>query len=438
MVTNPLLDQVWIGTEYDPYQTEYIETQADNILQAVIDSINIWSSNNPNKVVYYIAECPTNKITLGLNYESHLKWISEIAKTCVYDDYYYGTNSYEWWVDSDYGIHIAERKEDLYTKDSPYDISGILVNNIESDDQVSLTKKESHNISNRLFGLGGDQGNDQLKVTVQDDESINIYGFRDELISDSKFTVESQFRDYLNSLLRIKKAPVYSYECTLRFLDFYNANLKIGDWVLIHQPEWNADTAIVRILEYNTNFETITLTVSNSSYSVEDKINEINAKIEDIAKYSQTKESPVNKDQPNGYAGLDANSKVIEDPANATATATASKIPISGTGGTLATGWIPDLSSIYTKSSSGSYAGDSTNNRAIAHGLGQIPKIVYIYRSDGISFYMHLISGWLTYIAGDTAYSITATTTTNFYVGADTTNYRANVSGNTYYWKAYL
>lgn len=44
-----------------------------------------------------------------------------------------------------------------------------------------------------------------------------------------------------------------------------------------------------------------------------------------------------------GYAGLDASSKVIKDPANATATPTASKIPIAGGTGKLAAGWIQEV-----------------------------------------------------------------------------------------------
>jgi len=44
-----------------------------------------------------------------------------------------------------------------------------------------------------------------------------------------------------------------------------------------------------------------------------------------------------------GYAGLDASSKVIKDPANATATPAASKIPIADAGGKLAAGWLQEV-----------------------------------------------------------------------------------------------
>lgn len=43
-----------------------------------------------------------------------------------------------------------------------------------------------------------------------------------------------------------------------------------------------------------------------------------------------------------GLASLNASTKVVEDPANATATPTGSKIPIAGAGGTLADGWIAE------------------------------------------------------------------------------------------------
>lgn len=42
-----------------------------------------------------------------------------------------------------------------------------------------------------------------------------------------------------------------------------------------------------------------------------------------------------------GYASLNGSSKVTEDPANATSTATASKIPIAGSNGRLASAWKP-------------------------------------------------------------------------------------------------
>ncbi|HWQ18563.1 MAG TPA: hypothetical protein VN455_02220 [Methanotrichaceae archaeon] len=43
-----------------------------------------------------------------------------------------------------------------------------------------------------------------------------------------------------------------------------------------------------------------------------------------------------------GVASLDSSSKVVQNPANATATPTADKIPIAGVGGKLAAGWLPD------------------------------------------------------------------------------------------------
>lgn len=42
-----------------------------------------------------------------------------------------------------------------------------------------------------------------------------------------------------------------------------------------------------------------------------------------------------------GFATLDPSSKVIQNPADATATPSGSKIPIAGVGGTLAAGWLP-------------------------------------------------------------------------------------------------
>ena len=67
----------------------------------------------------------------------------------------------------------------------------------------------------------------------------------------------------------------------------------------------------------------------------------------DIPDISATYLTAAQKAAASGVASLDGSSKVVEDPANATATPTASKIPIAEGGGTLAAGWIPDLSGTY-------------------------------------------------------------------------------------------
>ena len=61
-----------------------------------------------------------------------------------------------------------------------------------------------------------------------------------------------------------------------------------------------------------------------------------------------------------GLASLNSSSKVVQDPANATATPTINKIPIAdGLGGKLAADWIPDLSATYATAAKGVTNGDS-------------------------------------------------------------------------------
>jgi len=55
--------------------------------------------------------------------------------------------------------------------------------------------------------------------------------------------------------------------------------------------------------------------------------------------FEATFEKVANKDAVSGYAGLDASQKVIKDPANATATPTASKIPVAD-GSAKLDGWV--------------------------------------------------------------------------------------------------
>lgn len=75
----------------------------------------------------------------------------------------------------------------------------------------------------------------------------------------------------------------------------------------------------------------------------------------------------------NGLASLNASSKVVQDPANATATPTASKIPIADGTGKLAAGWVPDLSSTYAPVANG-----VTNGNAHDHNGGDGAQIDHV------------------------------------------------------------
>jgi hypothetical protein len=91
---------------------------------------------------------------------------------------------------------------------------------------------------------------------------------------------------------------------------------------------------------------------------------------------------------------------------------------------------------------SGSYTGDGTSNRAIPHGLGVVPKAVFICctydngaigqgRYSGILFLISSTGYQLSYY-GDTV-TVTAMNITNFYV-KDNTGGELNNSGKTYCW----
>jgi hypothetical protein len=91
--------------------------------------------------------------------------------------------------------------------------------------------------------------------------------------------------------------------------------------------------------------------------------------------------------------------------------------------------------------SSGSYTGNNTANRAIAHGLGVIPKLV-VSASYGYE-YSFIIQGLALTISLypvrtiNLYLGVSAMDATNFYVG-NATDYgeSVNASGGTYYWVA--
>jgi len=85
----------------------------------------------------------------------------------------------------------------------------------------------------------------------------------------------------------------------------------------------------------------------------------------------------------------------------------------------------------------GTYTGDGTVNRGIAHGLGVAPKFVFIQRGGVI---LHIVEhGKINYNSSGmtTIYSVTIPDSTNFYVGNSSHYYRSgNGEGTLYYWFA--
>lgn len=107
------------------------------------------------------------------------------------------------------------------------------------------------------------------------------------------------------------------------------------------------------------------------------------------------------------------------------------------------TAWVVMVAS--ASSSSGNYTGDATANRAIAHGLGVAPRLVFIVNLTTVGTWFRIITGLarITGADGSTAnatgpiYAVTAMDATNFYVG-DGVNHQwtANFVAYSYYWVA--
>uniref|UniRef100_A0A6M3KUA1 Uncharacterized protein n=1 Tax=viral metagenome TaxID=1070528 RepID=A0A6M3KUA1_9ZZZZ len=102
---------------------------------------------------------------------------------------------------------------------------------------------------------------------------------------------------------------------------------------------------------------------------------------------------------------------------------------------------IPAWSAIIARITSGTYTGNDTANRAIAHGLGAVPKLVFIRNETDFSW-IHFLAGttgFITFItdASTDALPETAPDATNFYVG-NATNYSQSANKNTqsYQWVA--
>lgn len=87
---------------------------------------------------------------------------------------------------------------------------------------------------------------------------------------------------------------------------------------------------------------------------------------------------------------------------------------------------------------SGTYAGNSTANRAVAHGLGRTPRFVLIVRRAVRAHFVLLTSGNIAPIENSATGSqpVTAADATNFYVGNATQYDNSANSGNDYDWIA--
>lgn len=88
---------------------------------------------------------------------------------------------------------------------------------------------------------------------------------------------------------------------------------------------------------------------------------------------------------------------------------------------------------------SGAYVGDSSANKAIAHGLGRVPKCVLIMqRATATNFLLMQGSDTVVWISGAIAHGVTAKDAINFYVGnAAAYDQSANLNLENYDWVAY-
>lgn len=84
---------------------------------------------------------------------------------------------------------------------------------------------------------------------------------------------------------------------------------------------------------------------------------------------------------------------------------------------------------------SGTYAGNDTENRGIPHGLGRVPRFVFIEQSGTANIH-HILTNQLIYNTS-AVWLVTAMDAINFYVG-DSGSYAqsANNTGQTYKWVA--
>jgi len=86
----------------------------------------------------------------------------------------------------------------------------------------------------------------------------------------------------------------------------------------------------------------------------------------------------------------------------------------------------------------GSYIGNDTVNRAIPHGCGSIPRIIFLFCHNN-AYWSRIMEGYASVLtdtgASQEVQPVTAPDAVNFYVGnAADYNQSVNFAANTYYW----
>lgn len=269
--TQPLGDQFWVGDE-DIARIQYDNQPANSILADVIAHANIQYGSS-----YTIAECPATNISLRGEYETHLKWISEIAAALTWTDVNGDKHEYDWWVDASNGVHIKIRRE-TFLEATPYDISAKL--------QV-LNRKEKYKLGNRIWGLGYGDGINQLRNIREHAASQVTYGIRDAMFSDLRILYQSTLDSQGDTVLGKTRAPAITIAGSLRFEDFLDAGLQVGDWVKVHQPEWGASNAVLRLMGFDLDPNSVSLEVSNEMETVSSLIQELNRNVDILNKSMQ-------------------------------------------------------------------------------------------------------------------------------------------------------
>lgn len=104
--------------------------------------------------------------------------------------------------------------------------------------------------------------------------------------------------------------------------------------------------------------------------------------------------------------------------------------------------WV-NVTQAWAKVSSGTFTGDGTANRAIAHGLGVVPKFYFAVAFNGANMVgFSIVSGSDTDRIGEeiaatpTGGAVTAMNATNVYIGTANPNYYGNINSYIYFWFA--
>jgi hypothetical protein len=225
--TDPKLDKIQIVNN-DVHRVYYFDTSARAILLDVLANTGYTMDGTD--------QCPTDLINIVADYESPLRIIAAITNALTWSDDII-KKPYQWWIDNDKKVHMKQQRGTVH----PEDITG---NTTIFNNQVDY-----FHLANRIHGLGGRDGISQMRAIVEDIDSQDEHQLREIVVSRENAQKYITLKEELEKDIGYAKAPLSRIKGSVRTEFWLNNEYEVGDYVTLHQDNWDVDNASYQIVK---------------------------------------------------------------------------------------------------------------------------------------------------------------------------------------------